>query len=290
MTTERNTGAGENQGLPAASGPDGAAAGADSTRRRVILRALVAAGYVAGLGFAAGSWARPAGGEAVPEGQDPRLGEVHGCGEGLPPGHPPVETLMAFSAGPPADPGHAAPAGRPSAPPAGAASGLHAAAAAGLHDLRAAPGARGAGDPAVHLGPPLEQPLVAAAQRDRGGGEAPEPHPDRRAHQAAAPEGGEVLGPLEPAVLDQQQVDPGRGRQQRERPPEARRQDVAEARGDGGELLQLPFPERLDAAGEPLRCEPGPLRVDEGGRARVEVPGEPGHGLDLGPRLRVPLR
>lgn len=119
MTTERNTGAGENQGLPAASGPDGAAAGADSTRRRVILRALVAAGYVAGLGFAAGSWARPAGGEAVPEGQDPRLGEVHGCGEGLPPGHPPVETLMGLPPGhPPIQAMPRLPAGHPPLQPA----------------------------------------------------------------------------------------------------------------------------------------------------------------------------
>ncbi len=101
MTTERKMGPGENRELPAASEPEGAAAEAHVSRRRVVLRALVAAAYVAGMGLAVGSWARPAADEAMPEGADLRIGELHGCAEGLPPGHPPVENLMGLPQGHP---------------------------------------------------------------------------------------------------------------------------------------------------------------------------------------------
>jgi hypothetical protein len=101
MTTERNTGPGGNQELPAASEPDGVAAKAGLPRRRVILRGLVIAGYVAGLGIAVGSWARPAADEVVPEAAELDSGDVQGCAEGLPPGHPPVENLMGLPLGHP---------------------------------------------------------------------------------------------------------------------------------------------------------------------------------------------
>jgi hypothetical protein len=119
MRTERNRGAGESREHPAASGPVGAAAGTDSTWRRGFLRALVAAGYVAGMGFAVGSWARPAAEEPAPEAADLHVGDAHMCTEGLPPGHPPVETLMGLPPGhPPVRATPRLPAGHPPIAPA----------------------------------------------------------------------------------------------------------------------------------------------------------------------------
>ena len=107
MTTERQAGREDERGLPAAGGSG--------------LRTLVTAAWIAALGFAVGSWARPSVVEAMPEPAFVGVGDDQGCAAGLPPGHPPVETLMGLPPGhPPIRARPRLPAGHPpipSAPP-----------------------------------------------------------------------------------------------------------------------------------------------------------------------------
>jgi len=107
MTTEKQAGREEERGVPAAKGRG--------------LRTLVAAAWIAALGFAVGSWARPTVVEAMPGSAIISVGDGQGCADRLPPGHPPVETLLDLPPGhPPVRARPRLPAGHPpipSAPP-----------------------------------------------------------------------------------------------------------------------------------------------------------------------------
>jgi len=122
MTTERNRGpAGERQ-LPATSEPGSGPTGPGaSAARGAGLRALVAAVYVAGLGLAVASWAKPSVEVGGPEGALVDAEEGQACADGLPPGHPPVERMTGLPPGHPPVPAMPnLPAGHPpipSAPP-----------------------------------------------------------------------------------------------------------------------------------------------------------------------------
>jgi hypothetical protein len=83
-------------------------------RSRKAARVLLAATCVAGLGFAAGSWADPTvdGAECLPPGHPPV-----GLTRGLPPGHPPVEIIQGLPPGhPPVRLVPRLPAGHPPVP------------------------------------------------------------------------------------------------------------------------------------------------------------------------------
>lgn len=92
------------------------------SRPGVAARVLVFAAYLGLLGVAASSWARPAAVRLAEAGPGLELEEkVPGCGVGLPPGHPPIESRLMLPPGhPPLQAGPQLPAGHPpidSAPP-----------------------------------------------------------------------------------------------------------------------------------------------------------------------------
>jgi hypothetical protein len=118
MRTERNPARTEDQGLPAAGDAGGGAAGPGSpVRLGAGLRALLVVAHVALLGFAVGSWAGPIADEAPPEAAVPGAGGDDACAQGLPPGHPPIETMMRLPPGhPPVRLAPRLPAGHPPIP------------------------------------------------------------------------------------------------------------------------------------------------------------------------------
>ena len=132
------------------------------------------------------------------------------------------------------------------------------------------PSPPGLRDPAVHLGPPLEEPPVASFGRDRGSREAAQPDVQRPADERSVPELRKGRGALEAGVLEKDDVDALRRVEKRERSAEPRRQDVPEPARDRRQLVLPLLLERGHAPPRASIAEALPLGVDEDGRARVE--------------------